>query len=73
LINVLQSAGLAVCNLAAGWLNDIFHAGPHNAAGYQPMLWFFGILAVFAFVATALLWARESGPKGHGLNAAISQ
>ncbi len=71
LINVLQSAGLAACNLAAGWLNDIFRAGPHNPAGYQPMLWFFGILAIFGFIATVLLWARESGPNGHGLNAAI--
>ena len=71
LINVLQSLGLTVCNLAAGWLNDAGHAGPHNPAGYEPMLWLFGLLATLGLAATAALWARESGPNGHGLNAAI--
>jgi MFS family permease len=70
-INVLQSLGMAVCNLAAGWLIDTGHAGPHNPAGYLPMLWLFGILATFGCVATALLWVRESGPRGHGLNVAV--
>ncbi len=71
LINVLQSLGLAACNLAAGWLNDTSHAGPHNPAGYLPMLWLFGSLATVGFAATALLWRRESGPNGHGLNTPI--
>jgi len=70
-INVLQSLGMAVCNLAAGWLIDTGHAGPHNPAGYLPMLWLFGILATIGLVATVLLWARESGPRGHGLNVAV--
>jgi MFS family permease len=70
-INVLQSLGMAVCNLAAGWLNDSAHAGPHHPAGYLPMLWLFGILATVGFGATALLWLRESGPHGHGLNVAV--
>jgi len=73
LINVLQSAGMAVCNLAAGWLNDANHAGAHHPGGYLPMLWLFGVLATLGFVATALLWARESGPAGHGLNAVIGE
>jgi MFS family permease len=73
LINVLQSLGLAVCNIAAGWLIDTSHAGPHNPAGYHPMLWMFGVLATLGFIATALLWARESGPHGHGLNVAIAE
>ena len=72
LINVLQSAGMAGCNLAAGWLNDMSRAGPHNPAGYLPMLWLFCGLATIGLAATALLWARESGPKGHGLNVAIT-
>jgi MFS family permease len=72
LINMLQSLGLAACNLAAGWLNDTSHAGPHNPGGYQPMLWLFGTLATLGFAATALLWARESGPDGHGLNVATA-
>jgi MFS family permease len=70
LINVLQSLGMAVCNLAAGWLNDTGHAGPNHPAGYLPMLWLFCFLATLGFAATALLWARESGPRGHGLNVA---
>lgn len=71
LINMLQSLGLTLCNLAAGWLNETARAGPANPAGYQPMLWLFGLLATAGFVATAALWARERGPNGHGLNAAV--
>ncbi len=71
LINMLQSLGLTVCNIAAGWLNDVSRAGPAHPAGYEPMLWLFGLLATIGFVATAALWIRESGPRGHGLNSAI--
>ncbi len=67
LVNVLQNVGLAVCNLAAGWLNDEARAGPANPAGFDAMLWFFGILSFVAFAFIALLWLRESGPNGHGL------
>ncbi len=67
LINVLQNVGLAVCNLAAGWLNDQARAGPRNPAGYDAMLRFFGIIGFTAFISVALLWRRESGPRGHGL------
>ena len=63
---------MAACNLAAGWLNDRALAGPSNPAGYAPMLWMFGMLATLGFTATAALWARESGPHGHGLNSAIA-
>lgn len=70
LINVLQNVGLAVCNLAAGWLNDNAMAGPANPAGFDAMLWFFGVLGFVAFAFVALLWLRESGPRGHGLEVA---
>lgn len=70
LVNVLQNIGLAACNLAAGWLNDELRAGPANPAGFDGMLWFFGILGFVAFAFVALLWLRESGPRGHGLEAA---
>ncbi len=70
LINVLQSLGMGALNLAAGWLNDQARAGPHNPAGYGPMLWMFGLFSLAGFVAVAALWRRESGPDGHGLNAA---
>ena len=71
LINVLQSLGLTLCNLGAGRLNDAYQAGRLNPAGYEPMLWLFGLLATLGLLATAALWVRERGPHGHGLNAAI--
>ena len=69
LINVLQSLGMGALNLAAGWLNDRAGAGPHHPAGYDPMLWLFGLFSFAGFLAVAALWRRESGPNGHGLNA----
>jgi MFS family permease len=71
LINVLQSLGMGALNLAAGWLNDQVGAGPHNPGGYGPMILMFGLFAFAGFLATAALWRRESGPHGHGLNAAV--
>ena len=68
LVNVLQNLGLAAANLAAGWLNDLNAAGPQNPAGYGPMLWLFGLLGLAAFLSVALLWQRESGPRGHRLD-----
>jgi MFS family permease len=67
LVNVLQNAGLAASNLFAGWLNDHALAGPQNPAGYDAMLWYFGALSLVALVSVVLLWHRESGPHGHGL------
>jgi len=31
------------------------------------MLWFFFLLSLTALSAAVLLWRRESGPNGHGL------
>ena len=67
LVNVLQNVGLAACNMAAGWLNDRAGAGPDNPGGFDAMLWFFGILGLVAFASVVLLWRRESGSFGHGL------
>ncbi len=72
LINVLQSLGLTICNLAAGRLNDASRAGPHNPGGYASMLWLFGLLATVGFIATVALWVRERGPNGHGLGSAVA-
>jgi MFS family permease len=58
LMTTLQNAGLFAANLAAGYLNDVSGAGAGNAAGYAPMLWFFGLLSLAAFLCTALLWLR---------------
>jgi MFS family permease len=67
LINLLQNLLLAASNLAAGWVADRGHAGPAHPAGYDGMLWYFGLLSLVAFVSVVLLWRRESGPAGHGL------
>jgi MFS family permease len=70
LINVLQSSGMFAANWAAGALNDALHAGPGNGGGYAGMLWLLGGLSVVGLLATLALWRRESGPQGHGLEAA---
>jgi MFS family permease len=67
LINMLQNLCLAASNLAAGWLADRAHAGPAHPEGYDSMLWYFGLLSLAASLSVALLWRRESGPRGHGL------
>jgi MFS family permease len=67
LINMLQALGLAAGNLGAGWLNDVYRAGPHNPSGYDAMLWFFGAIAFVAFASVAALWWRERGAESHGL------
>ena len=67
LINVLQSSAMFACNWAAGALNDAFHAGPQNPAGYTPMLIMFGALSLVALASTLALWARERGPHAQGL------
>jgi MFS family permease len=70
LITLIQALGMAASNLAAGWLADKAGAGALNPAGYTVMLWFFFLLSLTALSAAALLWHRESGPKGHGLEEA---
>jgi MFS family permease len=59
LMTTLQNAGLFGANLVAGHLNDVSGASAGNAAGYAPMLWFFGLLSLAAFLCTALLWLRD--------------
>ena len=61
LMSILQELGMAVCNLAVGWLNDWGHAGLGHPAGYLPMLWFFGVLSFLGFALIAALWVRERG------------
>lgn len=67
LMTMLQNIGLTVCNLAAGFLNDSNKASAENPGGYMPMLWMFGLLALFGFVFAWLLRQREVGPHGHHL------
>jgi MFS family permease len=67
LITLIQALGIALSNNVAGWLADRAHAGAQNPAGYSVMLWFFFLLSLVALSSAALLWRRESGPDGHGL------
>jgi MFS family permease len=67
LITLIQALGMAASNLAAGWLADRAGAGAQNPGGYSVMLWFFFLLSLVALCSAALLWRREAGPKGHGL------
>ena len=66
-ITLLQNVGLWSSNRFAGWLADKAGAGPANPAGYTTMLWFFFLLSLVALSSVVLLWLREIGPKGHGL------
>jgi MFS family permease len=70
LITLIQALGMAASNLAAGWLADSAGAGAENPAGYTLMMWFFFLLSLVALSSAVLLWRRESGPYGHGLEKA---
>jgi MFS family permease len=70
MITLLQNVGLWSSNRFAGWLADRSGAGPANPAGYGTMLWFFGLLSLVALASVLLLWRREIGPAGHGLESA---
>jgi MFS family permease len=67
LITLIQALGMAASNLAAGWLADRAGAGAGNPAGYAVMMWFFFLLSLVALSSAVLLWRREAGPRGHGL------
>ena len=67
LITLIQALGMAASNLAAGRLADTAGAGAQNPGGYTVMLWFFFLLSLVALSSAVLLWRREAGPKGHGL------
>ncbi len=67
LITLIQALGIALSNLAAGWIADWAGAGPTNPAGYDAVLWFFGAVSLAALVCVIQLWRFETGPEGHGL------
>jgi len=66
-ITLLQNVALWGSNRTAGWLATQAGAGPDNPAGYDTMIWFFGVVSLAALSSVVLLWQRESGPHGHGL------
>ena len=67
MITALQAAGLWASNRLAGWLADKAGASPTHPEGYTTMLWFFGLLSLTALASAILLWWRERGAQGHGL------
>jgi len=69
-ITLLQNVALWGSNRSAGWLATQAGAGPDNPAGYDTMIWFFGAVSLAALTSAVLLWQRESGPHGHGLETA---
>jgi len=69
-ITLLQNVALWGSNRIAGWLATQAGAGPDNPAGYDTMILFFGAVSLAALTCVLLLWRRESGPHGHGLETA---
>jgi MFS family permease len=67
LMTMIENIGMTIFNLAAGGLNDANRAGPANPSGYTPMLWMFFVLSLLGFGFAYALRARETGPRGHGL------
>jgi MFS family permease len=61
LMTMLQNAGLTVANVIAGYINDASGASASNPAGYDSMLWFFGLLSLAGFLFTLFLWKRDPG------------
>ena len=57
---VVQNAGMAAANLAAGRLNDAFGAGAANPAGYAPMMLFFIACGLVGAIFSLLLWSAAS-------------
>ena len=73
LMTTMQNAGLFGANIIAGYLNDTSGASAANPGGYAPMLWFFGLLSLAAFLCTLALLlldrgaaARPAAAAGHG-------
>ncbi|MBY0368616.1 MAG: MFS transporter [Proteobacteria bacterium] len=54
---VVQNAGIGAANVVAGWLNDRAGASAANPAGYDGMMWFFGLTSLAGAAFALLLWA----------------
>jgi MFS family permease len=69
-ITMVQALGLWGSNRIAGWLGDLAGASPEHPEGYGTMILYFGLLSLPALASALLLWRRERGPDGHGLERA---
>jgi MFS family permease len=61
-MTVLQNIGTTTANIAAGALNDAAGASAANPAGYEPMLWFFGLLSLAGFACALALCLDRRAP-----------
>lgn len=61
-MTVLQNLGTTTANFAAGALNDAAGASAANPAGYDPMLWFFGLASLLGFACALALWLDRRAP-----------
>ena len=64
LMTFCQQIGWAVVPLVIGMLNDRFHAGPDNTAGYAPGMWFYTGLALVGLLVAWRLWRLERRAAG---------
>jgi MFS family permease len=67
LMSLIQSVGLGGFNLVIGWANVAGHAGQANPAGYRLGMGLFTASVLLGLGFAVLLWRRERGPAGHGL------
>jgi MFS family permease len=67
LMFLLQQGGVAALAWGAGKANDLAQASATNPSGYLPMLLMFAALGILSLFFAFLLWQRETGPQGHGL------
>jgi MFS family permease len=59
LMTMLQNIGMTAANVVAGRLNDASGASAVNPAGYDGMIWFFGLLSLAGFLITLPLLRHE--------------
>jgi len=70
LMSLIQSIGLSGFNFLIGRANDWQKAGELNPGGYRLGMWLFSGSVLLGLLFALLLWRRERGPDGHGLESA---
>jgi len=70
LMAMIQSVGLCGFNFLIGRVNDACRASELNPAGYTPGMWLFSASVLVGLGFAILLWRRERGPLGRGLESA---
>ena len=70
LMALIQSLGLTGFNFLIGWVNDAQRASEANPDGYRLGMWLFSGSVLVGLGFAILLWRRERGRDGHGLETA---